>query len=275
LDHGHAVRILVPLLGAPREGTVGTGVAAATHVAQCGVVHLTQVVVRLERGHPRVDLAEPVEVVDHAAVTHRAGASVRRISAASAAGTDTRGGRACIRRVGVIDDHPGGGVPFGIVDPHDAAGPVRIRLLRPRGFGRGYWTDQLLPGAQYAAIAGLATLGQVGEEAVACLLGIRLKQAFGLVVTAICRAESPRVQGAIADLHPDADRVDRVLAVAGGGFPIIAKRTGLLVTAPGAAGIGVRQAVRSRVVRDRRQAGVAWRRLYPVGERQRDRKSVV
>src|SRR5690606_25282450 len=86
VDDRQAVGVLVAgEVGADAgEAAVGRHVADATQVAQRGVVHLAQVVVGLERGHAGVDLAEAVQIVDHAAVPDGAAAAVRRNRAAGA-----------------------------------------------------------------------------------------------------------------------------------------------------------------------------------------------
>ena len=69
-----------------------------------------------------------------------------------------------------------------------------------------------MPRTHDAAVAGLAALGQIAEEAVADFLGIALQQTFGLEVAAVRRAHVASVQRAVADLHADADRIDLVAA---------------------------------------------------------------
>src|SRR5690606_2062766 len=165
LGDRHAIGIAVAILGAAGQVAVGRQVAHAAHVAQCGVVHLAEVVVRLQRGHAGVDLAEPVQVVDDAAVAHGAAAAVRRIAGAGAAGADAGARGGGIAGVRVVDDHAGHRIPLGIVDVRDAAGAVRIRLLGAGQLGRGHRADQLLARAHHATVAVLAALGQVREQA--------------------------------------------------------------------------------------------------------------
>src|SRR5690606_25491656 len=106
-DDGQAVRVLVPCQGAAGQIAVGGDVGVATQIAHCCVIHLGQVVVRLERGHSRVDLAETVQIIDDAAVADGAATAVRRVVARTHAG----GSRRAVGAVGIVDDLAGNRIP--------------------------------------------------------------------------------------------------------------------------------------------------------------------
>src|SRR5690606_11390875 len=135
-------------------------------------------------------------------------AAVGRVVARTHAG----GSRRTVGAVGIVDDLAGNRIPFRVVDAGHA-GTIGIGLFGSRRLECRHRPDELLSGPHHATGTGFSALGQIGEQAVAGLLGILLQQAFGLVIASVRGAKAARVQSAIAHLYADTDRVRLVAAI--------------------------------------------------------------
>ena len=152
-DDGEAVHE-TGLVGVERDVAPGRHVTLVLEVAQCAVIELA------DRVAPLVGLlrlAELVEVVDDAAVSHR--------------DAQSRRGGGGVRGIGVVELDPSGGVPFsGRVGHWRRAGHHAVR------------PDELLPRPQHTAVAVVVGgIVEVAEGAEADLLRILLQQPFWLV----------------------------------------------------------------------------------------------